>query len=529
MWQHGGDSGDWSMSLSRVDIAVFAFYIMVLFGIGAWFTQRQKSLKSYLLADQNVHWIIVAVSVLAALFSGISYLGAPAETFFYDLTYLWVVVSFLVATPVTTLLFLPFFRGLNLITAYEYLERRFDRRLRWLASSLFLGRVSLYLATAIYAPALAIQAITGWPLWQSVVLTGATATIYTALGGMKAVIWTDAIQFLVLAGGIVLIIVFAAANTPGGLANALTLAAADGKTRMLRWDFDPSVRLTVWVGLLGGVCNNLVQMVTDQISVQRYLTASSLKDAQKALWFKLWVTLPLVFLFYITGTVLYGFYRAQPDRFPAYSASKLVPELPQHPDEMEHRFANDQLLPQFVVSNLPTPLPGLLIAALFGATMAVVSAGVNSLATAALMDFRSTPLPPDTKAPRHLRMARRLTLGFGVLATGLAMVIGKIGTLIKITGTIMGLFGGPLLGMFLLGVLSRRANAPGALLGAAAGAIAGAAVAISAQLGYEISFLWTGFVSTLVTYVVGRFYSQFFPAPNAQQLALVYRRGVTPG
>src|SRR5438876_5758267 len=169
--------------LSPLDVGVFGFYMLLLVSIGVYFTRQQKGLKSYLLADQNIHWIIVAISVLAALFSGISYLGAPAETYYNDLSYLWVVVSFFIATPITTLVFLPFFRRLNLYTAYEYLERRFDRRLRWLASGLFILRVSLYLATAIFAPALAVQAVTDWPLWQSVLITGATATVYTTLGG----------------------------------------------------------------------------------------------------------------------------------------------------------------------------------------------------------------------------------------------------------------------------------------------------------------------------------------------------------
>src|SRR5262245_48856597 len=144
------------MKLPPLDLGVFAGYMLLLFGIGIWFTKQQKDLKSYLLADQNIHWIIVAVSVLAALFSGITYLAAPSQTFFQDLGILWVVVSFFVATPITTIVFLPFFRGLNLFTAYEYLERRFDRRLRYVASGLFLCRVSIYVATVIFAPALAI-------------------------------------------------------------------------------------------------------------------------------------------------------------------------------------------------------------------------------------------------------------------------------------------------------------------------------------------------------------------------------------
>src|SRR5204863_5343190 len=144
-----------------------------------YFTRQQKGLKSYLLADQNIHWIIVAVSVLAALFSGITYLGAPAETYGYDLTYVWVLASFFIATPITTLVFLPFFRNLNLYTAYEYLEKRFDIRLRWIASAMFITRVSCYLGLAISAPALAIMEITGWDFWVSVLLTGLAATWYT--------------------------------------------------------------------------------------------------------------------------------------------------------------------------------------------------------------------------------------------------------------------------------------------------------------------------------------------------------------
>src|SRR5262249_13389031 len=201
--------------LSAIDIGVFVSYMLLLIGVGVYFTRQQKGLKSYLLADQNIHWIIVAVSVLAALFSGISYLGAPAESFFYDLTYMWVVVSFFAATPITTIVFLPFFRNLKIYTGYEYLEKRFDRRLRWGASGLFLLRVSFYLGLAIYAPALAIQEITGWNSENSVVLTGLAATVYTSLGGMKAVIWTDSIQFVVLCGGIVLVLAFAIAQAPG--------------------------------------------------------------------------------------------------------------------------------------------------------------------------------------------------------------------------------------------------------------------------------------------------------------------------
>src|SRR5262249_43524561 len=316
--------------LSPLDVGVFGFYMLLLVGVGVYFTRQQRGLKSFLLADQNVHWIIVAVSVLAALFSGITYLGAPAESFFYDLTYVWVVVSFFIATPITALLFLPFFRNLNVYTAYEYLEKRFDVRLRWIASGLFITRVSGYLGLAISAPALAIMEITGWNFGTSVLLTGLAATLYTTLGGMKAVIWTDSLQFLVLCGGIVLILMFAIAGVPGGLPVAWQLAAEKGKTEFIHLDLDPTVRVTVWGALLGGACNNLVQMVTDQISGQRDLTAKSLKECQRALWFKLWVTLPLVGMFYLTGTVLFGYYQAYQEREPVLNARGHVVARTEH-------------------------------------------------------------------------------------------------------------------------------------------------------------------------------------------------------
>jgi SSS family transporter len=511
--------------LSPLDLAVFISYMLLLVGVGLYFTRQKKNLKSYLLADQNIHWIIVAVSVLAALFSGITYLGAPAESFFFDLTYLWVIVSFFIATPITTLVFLPFFRNLNLYTAYEYLERRFDRRLRWIASGLFITRVSCYLGLAIAAPSMAIVEITGWDFWLSVLVTGLAATLYTSLGGMKAVIWTDSIQFLVLCGGIILILAFAIAEVPGGFAEAWRLAAADGKTRLLHFELDPTVRLTVWGALLGGACNNMVQMITDQISVQRYLTAKSLQECQRALWFKLWLTLPLVGLFYLTGTVLYGYFRALPERVPRFASAHQVPQLiqPETTAPFEDGgIRNDRILPYFVVQHLPSPLPGLLIAAVFGATMAVVSAGINSLATATLMDF-GVLLGPQGTERYHFRQARILTGFFGLLATGLALVVSRLGTLVESTITIMGLFGGPLLGVFFLGVLSRRANANGALLGALAGAVGGALIAFSRPLfGYGISFIWIAFCAAGITCLLGWSFSLLFVPPVPGARALVF-------
>lgn len=484
--------------LTPADITVFAVYMAFSIGVGVWFTRQQKDLKSYLLAGQSMHYVLVAVSVLAALFSGITYLGAPSETFHHDLAFVWMPFSLFIATPITAWLFLPFFYNLKLYTAYEYLEKRFDGRIRRLASALFILRVTLWLALAVFAPSLAIAEATGLPLWLSILLTGASTTLYTALGGMKAVIWTDTLQFVVLCVGIVFVLGFAIAAVPGGVPAAWALAAEDGRTRLINLQLNPTVRVTLWATLIGGAAHHLVQMVTDQVSVQRYLTAPSLKESQRALWFKLWITVPLVALFYLTGPVLYGFYKAVAQEVPMF----------QKPDS---------LLPHFVVNYLPAPLPGLLIAAIFAATMSTVSAGINSLTAVTLVDF-CQPITAKYADRGKVWFARCLTALFGVVTTFLGLFVGRLGTLVEAPFRIFGLLGGPLLGIFFLGVLSLRANGWGALIGA----LGGAAAALLA-LRLNVSFLWFSLTGAVVTFALGHAASLLFAGPHAAARALTYR------
>lgn len=532
------------MSLSPLDTAVLAGYMLVLFGVGVYFMRQQKSIKAYLLAEQNVHWVIVGVSVLAALFSGITYLGAPSETFFYGTGYLVVTATLFIATPITIKVFVPFFRKLKVYTAYEYLEKRFDRRLEIIASCFFITRVAFYAGFAIYAPSLAVAVVTGAPFWMCVLVTGAAATIYTTLGGMKAVVWTDTIQFVVLCGGVVLVFAFCINKVPGGLPAAWDLARADGKTQFFNFSPSPLVRITFWGAMLGGLCNTLVQMVTDQISVQRYLTAASLKECSKALWLKLALVIPIVLLVYLSGTMIYGYYRAMPGQVPAFESAKSVPRLydrnpklygdliarakdnvppdmTQKPGSPTRPLKSDQILPYFVLHHLPTPLPGLLIAAILGATMAVVSAAINSLATTALMGF-----PRQFGSQPTVLMAKMLTVVFGVVATLLALfVLAALGSIIKATAVIGSVAGGPLLGLFLLGAFSRRANAQGALWGTGCGLVAGLVVFYAKpifHLSAEVSFMWIGFVATVTTYIVGLLVSLFFPHPGDRIRTLTY-------
>ncbi len=486
-----------SPSLSLADYATFILYIVASLALGLMAGGKQKDLKTYLLAGNQMHWMMIAISVLAALFSGISFLGAPAETYSHNLVYLWVIIAYMVATPVTTVIFLPFFYRLNFYTAYEYLEHRFDLRLRRLSSFSFIIRVCLWLALALYAPSLVITEMTGVPLWIAVVFTGLATLLYTTLGGMKAVIYTDVMQFSVLIFGIVVILYVALGKIPGGMAGAWNIAEAGGRTVFFNFDPSPFTRMSVWGAFIGGIFINLVGLVTDQVSVQRYLTASSLKEGQRALWAKLVLTLPLVGLFYLTGLVLYSFYQSNPEMAPTLASP-------------------DRLLPFFVSQQLASPIPGLLIAAILAATMSTVSAGVNSLTTATLMDFfytgRNTSSSQEEENGR-VRTAKWWTFGYGIAVTALALVISKLGTFIEASATISGFLGGPLLGVFALGVLSRRANAKGTLIGV----LIGFAVVTACGLMSSISFMWYALIGCSVTYGVGLGVSLLFPAPTREQ------------
>lgn len=484
-------------TVTWLDYATFGVYITATLAVGLCVGGKQKDLKMYLLAGHQMHWAVIAISVLAALFSGISFLGAPAESFNHNLVYIWVLLAYFVATPITTLIFLPFFYRLNFYTAYEYLEHRFSLGLRRLSSAAFILRVCLWLAVALYAPSLVIAEMTGIPLYMSIIFTGACTTLYTAVGGMRAVIYTDVMQFCVLLTGIISIFLVAVYKTPGGLDAAWHIAQAGGRTTMMDWSLSPTARMTVWGAFIGGAALNLVQLVTDQVSVQRYLTATSLKESQRALWFKLFLTVPLISIFYLTGLVLYSFYQT-------------------HPEMLATLAGADRILPHFVGRQIASPVPGLLVAAILAATMSTASSGINSLTTATLIDFLYTKNKEAGSAAGEtgrVRVARIWTLFYGGVATALALVVSKLGTLIESSVKIAGFFGGPLLGIFFLGVLSTRANASGTLIGA----IAGFAAIVATWWCTEVSFMWYALLGALVTYAVGEGASRLFPSPNAMQ------------
>lgn len=490
------------MSFGWIDYTVFTLYMLASAFIGVLFVKEQHSMKDFFLAGRSMGPVVIAISVMAALFSGISYIGGPAEVYTNGMAFSFMVLSFFIATPITTIFLLPFFYRARFITAYQYLEERFALPVRLLASGLFILRVLLWLGSATYAPALALERATGLPLETSILLTGTVTVAYTMMGGMKAVIWTDVMQFFVLLGGQLIIVFVAVAHIPGGWGEVWQTASTHGQP-LPAATLDPTTRIS-WLGvLIGGAMLSLVQMATDQVAVQRYMTAKDLRTARKGLWLKLWVTLPILGLFYFTGVVLRAFYNHAPDPLATNAIDK-----------------PDQILPYFVVHELPAGLPGVLIAAVFAASMSTISAGLNSLASATMVDFQqrlsTKPLPTDARQILH---ARLWTLFYGIIVISLAFLVSNMGNLVDSVNTIIGLVGGPLLALFLLGVFAPKISEKPALIGAALGFATGIFVWMETQ----VSFLWltaVGCVSAaLAAWLLGWL---FPPTPRAELKGLVW-------
>lgn len=483
---------------SWIDYTIFGVYLSASVGVGLLSARGSKSLGDYFLAGRGMNSALVAMSILAALFSGISYLAGPADVYKNGFAFAYVVLAFFIATPFTTIWMLPKFYQSRFFTAYQFLEERFSLPVRLLASGLFIFRVLLWLAAATYAPALALEKVTGMPLWITILASGVLTTLYTALGGMRAVIWTDVMQLIVLFGGQLMIVFVALGKIPGGLGGVWDTAIADHRMD-LSLSFSLSERVNLGAVLIAGAFLHLVQMATDQVSVQRYLSAGSLKESQRSLWIKLWFVLPVLVLFYGTGLVLYAFYKVHGDPMTAGLIAK-----------------EDQILPYFVVTQLPAGLPGLLIAAIYAASMSTISAGLNSLASATVVDFkqRLSNAPAGTQQ-QQVGSARWITVGYGALVVCLAFLVDLMpGNLVESVNTVIGLIGGPLLGLFFLGMFTKRATTRGALYGCLVGFVAllllflwQNKVLTGQPPSVVVSFVWFSFLGCTMTLITGLAFS----------------------
>jgi|tagenome__1003787_1003787.scaffolds.fasta_scaffold20925038_2 SSS family transporter len=496
-------------------------YLAAVVYVGSRYAGKQKSLEDFFLAGRTVPWWAAGISIIAADMSAISYVGAPAWAFQKDLRLAVQLFLFPLFMLPVVYLFIPFMARLKLFTIYEYLEKRFGLPARLVASVMFILIVVGRLSVVIYTTALILSVITSLPLALCVWILAGVTTAYTMLGGMEAVIWTDVMQFCVLVAGIVLTLGAIAYAFGGDVGRIWSIAAQGGHTKMLDPDLftvNFKTEVTLLALIVGGAVTNIAMYGSDQVIVQRYLTTSSRAEMAKAVMFNGIVTLPVMGMLWLAGIGLSAYYATHP----ALAATLTNP---------------DQVLPHFIVNALNPVVGGLIIAGMFAATMSTLSCGFNSLTTASMVDFylryRGLVSPElvsrDALGSRDLTIARWSTLAWALVATTGALFVDRLGTVVKAMGVINGFFVGPLLSVFLLGFLTKRANNFGAFTGMIVGTALTAVVArmpvpwLPAALQppsvFPISWLWYGPVGCVLTLVVAYALSLMRPAPQPAAIA----------
>jgi SSS family solute:Na+ symporter len=480
--------------MNPIDLAVIAVYIAGCTLLGTWLGSRSQGLKGYFLGESNIPAWAVMISIVATETSIVTFLSVPGVAYAGDFRFLQLAFGYLLGRVVVATVLLPaYFRG-EIFTAYQLLQDRFGGPTRTTASILFLVARSLGDGLRLFLAATVLEHLIGWSLEASILAVAAITVVYTFLGGMRAVIWTDVIQFGVYILGATVALMILAGKLPGGWAELFRTASAAGKFRLLDFSLDHTQKYTFWAGLIGGMFLNTATHGADQLMVQRYLSARSQRQAAVALVASGFIVLAQFAFFLLIGVSLWVFYGAFPPS--AGVGSKIVAVG-----------SSDQVFTYFIVHYLPTGVLGLVIAALFSAAMGTLAGSLNSAASTIVNDLYRPLTGRDDE--RHLmRVSRVMTVAWGVVLTAVAFGARLLKeNVVDNALTVASLVSGILLGLFLLGILTRRVGQTAAL----AGVIAGASAVIYAKFGTSLAWPWFALVGTTTVYAVGLLASLFVP------------------
>ncbi|HUK25728.1 MAG TPA: sodium:solute symporter [Terriglobales bacterium] len=478
-----------SMGLDKLDLAIIALYLAGITLFGLRFRKRHRSLRDYFLAERNIPWWAIALSIVAAETSTLTIISIPGLAYDTNLTFLQVVLGYLVGRVVISFVLLPhYFRG-DLYTAYELIERRFGKGLRSLTAGLFVVTRAAAEGVRVYAVSIVVAIALGTGQIASIAIITVLTLIYTFEGGLAAVIWTDVVQTAIYVGGTLVGVVTILHLVPGGWSAIHSLAASTGRLQI--FDFTPTLwkPYTFWAGLIGGAFLTTASHGTDQLIVQRLLAARSEKQSVTALLSSGVAILFQFALFLIVGVMLFAYYR--------------VPS--------SHFGRGDRIFPTFIVSRMPHGISGLLIAAILAAAMSNLSAALNSLSSSSIMDFYSR-LDPQADEARKMRLSRIATIFWAFVLFALAVLsLHKVGRVVEVGLQIASVAYGALLGAFLLGVLTRRANQSGAMLGM----LCGFAAELYLWLATPVPWTWWVAIGTTITFALGYIASALFAPKDA--------------
>ena len=475
-----------------IDLGVIAIYLIAVTWFGARFRESQKNLKDYFLGGRNAPWWAICLSIVSAETSTLTIVGTPALAFNGDFGFLQIVFGYLLARVVIATILLPhYFRG-ELYTAYELMQRRFGPRIRKVTSCTFLVTRSLAEGVRVFAVSIVVSVILGTGEVASILLIVALTVFYTFEGGMTAVIWTDVVQMCMYVAGAVLSLVIIAQQSPGGVSHALDLAAQFHKFEI--FDFSPpdsagffTKPYTFWAGIIGGCFLTTASHGTDQLVVQRLLSARNQRESRLALLMS-WIVIFVLFsLFLLIGALLFVYYRE--NHLPA-------------PNPM------DRIYPRVVWDKLPVGAAGLVMAAILAAAMANLSAALNSLSSATVVDF----LGAKSDA-RQMVLARWGTVIWALVLVAIGLVARHWGSVLESGLSIASVTLGILLGVFLLGVLTTRVGENAAI----AGVVVGLGIILYVKLATRIAFTWWVPIGACSTYLTACAASFIWPIQTGRE------------
>jgi len=500
------------MQLSTVDTIVFFVYLLGVALFGAWFVKRNKDSRAFMAAGGLLPGWAVGLSIFGTFLSSATFIGSPGQTYGGNWNFFVFCAGMPLAVWIASRYFIPFYRRSGQISAYVHLEERFAPWARNYALLVFLVSEIARIASVTFGVSLAMSVLTGWDVTTLIIVGGVVVTVYTTMGGIEAVIWTDVAQCIILTAGAVLVVVILLSGTDTVTGGQLVdHAIENGKFSLGSWDPAQIDQSTVWTVFFVGLFTCLNRFGINQSYVQRYHTARSEQEAQRSLWIGGLIYIPVGAVFFLIGTLLWSHHELQPplkQEFAYQIAEQQLSsqgELADLSDEerpvvirgaatkLTSRDLADKAFPAFISQGLPVGLAGLLVAALFAAGMSTIDTGLNSCATVYLEDIHKRWFARDVTEKQAMRILHVVTIVVGAVSIGAALLFVGVNNLLQTIWVIEGVSFAATLGLFLLGFFVRRASSKAAAIGTTAGMMTLCWLVLSIESNYALLPEWLQF------------------------------------
>lgn len=504
-------------SLPILDLVIVIAYLIGMVAVGVFFSRKNNTADQFTKASGKIPGWAIGISIYATFLSSNTFLGVPGKAYGSNWNSFVFSLSMPLAAWVATKYFIPFYRSTGEVSAYTHLEHRFGPWARTYAVVCFLLTQLARMGSIFFGIALSLQALTGYPMSTIMIVVGFCIVLYTVMGGMEAVIWTEVVQGVIKTIGALVILYLVVDGMDGGIAKIIDVGKTDNKFSL--GSFAPDfVQSSFWVVLLYGFFMNLNNFGMDQNYVQRYHTTSSVKEAASSIWLCVYLYLPVSLVFFVLGTCLYAYYQGSPELLSEVRHQVAIERLPNGTPEAINNLAatlspaeyGDKVMPHFMVNKVPVGLLGLIIAAIMSAAMSTISSGMNASATVFSVDIYKRYINPNLSAKQSLNLLYIATTAFGLLGmvTGIAMI--GVKSVLDVWWMLSGIFAGGMLGLFLLGMISKKTGNAEALTATLIGIVVIVWMTFSTKLPDEYAFLRNTLhpnmimvVGTLTIFLVG--------------------------